>query len=254
MLSVLLGVLDALGSALILFGGACAGLVRTLVRPDRFARRRILGALARAVFLPLPLVGALSAALGATVALAIGFGFAIGRLEEALLPAMRILLLRQAAPLLVGLLVLGQAGLGLTSGLVGLQASGEADTLRSLRVDPARWVLPPALLEFALFGAVQFVAVAFVAQLAAALVLQGKFGVPALHYFDILAGPSARADMWSGVARSEASALLTWVAAATIGVRVADGPEGMEHATRATFFASLLGTLLINTVFTGFGA
>jgi len=235
------------GTALILVATALPGLFG---RPDRFARRQIVDALWRATVLPLPLVGALAGLLGATVALAIGTGFAILRIEELVLPVLRDVLMRYAVPLLIGLLSVGQGGLALTTRLASMETSGEADTLRSLGIAPAHWVLPPSLLEMLVFGAVQFVCAAAIAQLAAALVFQIKFGVPSSHYADFLAGPAARSDFWNGAARSEASALLVWLAAAVTGVSVRSGPDQLARATRTTFVAGLLGILLLAYLFT----
>lgn len=248
------GTVQAVGTALLLLAGAMLGLVRALLWPDRFRRRQIVEALLRATLRPLPLVGALTALLGTIFALAIGYFFAIAQVEELLLAAMRQSLMRQAVPLLIGLLVLGEAGLGLAARLSTMEANGEADTLRSLDAPPIDWVLPPALLEFAVMGAVQFLCGTAIAHLTAALVLQAQLGVPPGHYADMLVGPAARADFWGGAARSEASALFSWMTAAATGIAVAPGPDHVVRAVRTTFIITLLGLLAITALFTWVGA
>lgn len=244
----------AVGTALILLVGSGAKLARMVVRPDRFERRQLAEAIGRAVILPLPLTGALAAVLGVIFALAIGYAFTIVQMEEVLLGVLRQGLMRQAVPLLVGLIVLGRAGLGLAARLAAMTADGENDTLRSLGIPPAQWVLPAALLEFVVLGAVQFVCAAAVGQFAAALVLLAEYGIPAGHSADALVGSAARADFWSGFARSEAAALLGWLVSATSGVNAVPGPEQGAAAVRTTFLMTLLGILVIAALFTWLGA
>ncbi len=244
----------AIGTALLLLADTGAVLARMLARSDRFERRQIVDAIGRATVLPLPLTGALAAVLGVIFALAVGYAFAIVQLEEVLLGVLRQSLVRQAVPLLVGLIVLGQAGLGLAARLAGLQADGEGDTLRSLGIAPTHWVLPGALLEFIVMAAVQFAFATAVSQLAAALVLLADYGIPPGHYADALANSAARADIWSGLARSEAAALLAWLVAATAGVNALPGPERGTPAVRTTFLLTLLGILVIAALFTSLGA
>ena len=244
----------AVGAALVLLGVSGATLARMLVRPDRFERRQLADAIGRAVLLPLPLTSALAAVLAVIFALAVGYAFEIVQLEEVLLGVLRQGLMRQAVPLLVGLIVLGRAGLGLAARLAAMTADGEADTLRSLGIPPAQWVLPAALLEFIVLGAVQFACAAAVGHLAAALVLLADYGIPPAHYADALVGTAARADLWSGLARSEAAALLAWLIAATAGVNAVPGPDLGAAAVRTTFLLTLLGILVIAALFTSLGA
>jgi ABC-type transporter Mla maintaining outer membrane lipid asymmetry permease subunit MlaE len=100
----------------------------------------------------------------------------------------------------------------------------------------------------------QFLWGAFVAQLAASLVLLAEYGIPVSHYVGILAVSSARENFWDGFARCEVFALYGWMVAATTGVLVGDARDDPARATRITFVASLLGLLTIAALFTWAGA
>jgi phospholipid/cholesterol/gamma-HCH transport system permease protein len=248
------GFVTIIGAALLLLGSAVVGLGRVLVRSDRFTRRQTVETLDRGILRPLPLVGLLSILLGAILGLTIASAFAVAHVERVLLPLLRTILVRHAVPAVIGIHVVGEGGLWLVARLCALRASGEADTMRTLGISPANWVLPQALLGFFLLASVQFLWAGFVAQLAAALVLLARDGVPVSHYVDILGGASARADAWAGFARCEATALMAWMVAATTGTMASGTLDQTAHATRITFLVSLLGILAIAAVFTWAGA
>jgi phospholipid/cholesterol/gamma-HCH transport system permease protein len=252
--ALVIGAVEAFGASLLLLAGAITELARALARPDRFSRRQTVEALFRAAIKPLPLVGILSILLGAILGLAIASAFAVAHVERLLLPILRQILLRQALPMLIGLVVIGQAGLTLVTRLSAMQASGEADTLRALGIRPTDWVLPTALLEFLVLAAMQFFWGAFVAQLAASLILLAEYGIPVSHYVGTLAVASARENFWTGFARCEVFALYGWMVAATTGALVAGSRDDTARATGITFVASLLGLLTIAALFTWAGA
>lgn len=244
---------QGVGIALWLFAQAAIGLGRMLFRPDRFDRRRMVDALVETTLLPLPMATALAALTGLVLGFSAGEGLALIRLESVMLTTLRRSLTRDAVPLIVGLFVFGRFGVALAVRLAQMRVNGEADTLRGLGIEPARWALAPALLGFMVAGGALTVWGVAVAHLAAALVLQFGHDLPARQYATFMASLDLRADVIAGLMRAEAFALFTMLAAGLAGTTAEPGPDGAVNAARAAFLTALLGSVAITAVFSGLG-
>src|SRR5205085_186945 len=92
------------------------------------------------------------------------------------LPALSRVLVRDVSPLVIGIFAAGRVSVALAARLGGMRLRREIEALEGLGVDPARYVLSPALVAIVIAAPIHAFLASFTALLAAgfALKLQGQ--------------------------------------------------------------------------------
>ncbi|MBV9549414.1 MAG: ABC transporter permease [Alphaproteobacteria bacterium] len=240
------------GVALWLGGAAIAGLPGLLFA-HRLTRRRVVEALFDVAARPLSLLTVLAASLGAAVAFSVGLALGVIDVDALLLGALRHILTRDIAPLLVGIFVAGRSGVALAVRLRRMAMAGEMDALRLMGESPARYVLSPALLGFFAAAAGLYLWGLFIAHFSAALVLDARHVVAIARYRDLVAAAAAT-DIYYGLVRALVFGLLAFLVAAYEGSRAGGSSEVVEDSAGKTFVYALILIFAAEAVFAGLNA
>jgi len=155
---------------------------------------------------------------------------------------------REMGPLMTAIIFAGRSGSSIASEIATMVVTEETDALKSMGLNPIRYVLVPKIYAIS-------VTMPLLTVLAILIGIVGA-GVIAFTYLDIGIGPFynqvvnalALRDIVTGLVKSIVFALIIVLVGAFYGFRVKGGSEGVGRATTSSVVTSIFGVILADSI------
>lgn len=170
-------------------------------------------------------------------------------IPEMLLGAIGLSIIKQFAPLLVGLFVAGRSGIGLTVRIGSMVLNREMDGLIVSGVDPIRYTVGPMLLAMLLMSFTLAVWTNLVVLGVASLWLASEAGIPWSLFWETLRDVLHVSDLLRSVIKPLIFALLISLIAAVNGYRVGRQVEAVSQAATRTMIVAIMAIQIVNLIF-----
>jgi phospholipid/cholesterol/gamma-HCH transport system permease protein len=159
---------------------------------------------------------------------------------------------RELGPLVTAIVVAGRSGAGLASELATMKVSEEIDALRAMGFDPVRWLVVPRCLALV-------IVVPLLTWIGDVLALVGGFlattaitDMPRRAYVLATTEAITGGHLMSGLIKSPFLALAIGLIACSQGLAAQGGAAAVGARTPTAVVLSILGVIVVNSVFTLF--
>lgn len=156
---------------------------------------------------------------------------------------------REFAPLITGILVAGRSGSALAARLATMTISQEIDALRSMGIDPVRFLVVPALLAMVVMVPALVLMADFVALLGAGLYISPTIDITMQAYMDQVIASISVDDVMHGVTKSAIFGILITIVGIVDGSSVTGGAEGVGRVTTASVVHGISAIVLTDMIF-----
>ena len=243
-----LGLLQFVGGLAFLFRDAIAATLRSLRRDTRFGGRAFWTQAVRAgpralpvVFLVNFFVGIILALIGGKVLSNLGVTQYIGDLLGA-----GIVL--ELGPLLTGIIMTGYIGAALTAEIATMVVSEEVTALRTMSLNPVRFIVVPRLLAVMLMVPAVTLLGDAVGLFGGALVADGLLDVSRNEFRERAWASLAVEDVWRGLLKASVFGLVIGTIGCYQGFRVEGGAEGVGRVTTSSVVTSIIAIIVIDAI------
>lgn len=211
------------------------------------------GAVAQQIILlgnnALPVVALLSFIIGFILSLQSGNQLRIYGGQIFLADLLAITLVREMGPLITAIIVAGRSGSAVASEVATMQVSEEIDALRTMALNPVRYVIVP---KFHAITVVMPILVTFsilVAELGGLLIAVSMLDVSVANFVNRSIEVIKLKDLIISLFKSTVFAWLIVIIGAHCGMRVKGGAEGVGKATTAAVVASIFAVIITDALF-----
>ena len=159
-------------------------------------------------------------------------------------------LLRELAPLLIGVVVIGRSGSAVTAELGTMRVSEEVEALEVMAINPVQFLVVPRFLAMMVMLPVLTVAGTYIGILGGWAICHFALDMTTAGYVLRAIEAAQLGDLYSGLCKSVVFAWLIVTIAAHAGLKVEGGAEGVGTATTLSVVRSLLAILIANAILT----
>jgi len=156
---------------------------------------------------------------------------------------------REFAPLITGILVAGRSGSALAARVATMTISQEVDALRSMGIDPVRFLVAPSLIAMAVMVPLLVVMADFVALLGAGLYIVPEIDINFTAYIDQVLASIDTDDVLHGISKSAIFGVLIAIVGIVDGSSVTGGAEGVGRVTTASVVHGISAIVLTDMIF-----
>lgn len=197
----------------------------------------------------LPIATLLSAAIGFMLAVQGLYSLGLFGAESFVHVGIALALTREFSPLIIGILMAGRSGSALAARLSAMTISQEVDALRTIGINPVRFLVAPATLAMLIMLPALVMWSNLVGLGAAGLFvsasLETSFASFVVGVTDVLT-PN---DLLHGLGKSALFAVLIAIIAAVNGSRVTGGSEGVGRVTTRAVVHSISAIIVCDMIF-----
>ena len=250
-------VIDSLGRAILALTQVVGENVRLLCQMTYWLKEaprnipNILGQMARVGAETLPIASLVALFIGMVLSVQSGDTLDRFGLAESLGALVPLAMVREMGPVFLSVLLAGRVGAGFAAELGSMSVAEEIDALRTLGINPVRYLGMPRLLACVTMAPLLVVYVDLVGTLGGAAVAQAYFDVSYASFFE-------SADFWltlDEVLQSLVKAAIFGAVIAVIGCRegfaTTGGPAGVGRATTMAVVRSFVTIFIFNYFITG---
>ena len=196
-----------------------------------------------------PIATVLSLAIGVTLAmqgidLLKNFGA-----ESQVVVAVALSVVREFAPLIMGILMAGRSGSALAARLGTMNISQEIDALRVMGINPTRFLVVPAMVAMLVMLPVLTFWSDLTMLLGSALYTKAVLGMSLAAYADATLETLSVAHLMHGITKSAIFAALIVLIGTVNGISVSGGAEGVGRATTRTVVISIAAIIVTDMLF-----
>jgi phospholipid/cholesterol/gamma-HCH transport system permease protein len=159
-------------------------------------------------------------------------------------------LLRELAPLLIGVIVIGRSGSAVTAELGTMRVSEEIEALNVMAINPVRFLVVPRFLAMLVMLPVLTIFGNCVGMLGGWSICRFALDMSTAGYVIRAIEAAQVGDLYSGLCKSVVFAWLITTIASHAGLAVEGGAEGVGLATTRSVVRSLLAILVANAILT----
>lgn len=153
---------------------------------------------------------------------------------------------REMGPIVAGSMVAAKAGTAMAASIATMRVKGQIDALDVMAVNPYRYLVVPRLVA-ALIALPLLVAFAdFFTVVAAYCVSVFQLGVNSGAFMENVAGYTAMSDVFFGMVKGMAFAILICLLSCYHGYRSGPGPEGVGMATNRAVVSVCIVCIIVN--------
>lgn len=156
---------------------------------------------------------------------------------------------REFAPLITGILVAGRSGSALAARLATMTISQEIDALRSMGINPVRFLVAPSLLAMMVMVPALALMADFVGLLGAGLYIAPEIDITMGAYMDQTIDSITVDDVFHGLAKSAIFGVLITIVGIVDGSSVTGGAEGVGRVTTASVVHGISAIVLTDMIF-----
>jgi phospholipid/cholesterol/gamma-HCH transport system permease protein len=159
---------------------------------------------------------------------------------------------RELGPIWAAVIILARVGSAMAAELGTMAVNEEVDALRSMSIDPVRYLVMPRILALVITMPLLTAIADFVGMLGGALISQPTFGLTVSSFFDSAKDMLVFSDVFGGLVKSVFFACLIGTIACDQGLHTSDGAEGVGKSTTRTVVLSVIFVLLMDLFLTSF--
>lgn len=241
----------AIGAGLWLTLRAASGMARRILAGDTLAQRQLAQALPVHVWRPLRTLLPLAALAGAIAGTGAARLLALYNAQIPVLTALAAVLLRDIAPLLVGLFACGSVSVALAARLGAMALNREIDALEALGRDPVAHALGPSLAAVLLSIPIHMA----LAGIAAVIGCGVPLGLIANITWPLWVGYALSHDaaqaLLTGMGKLLLYALIAFAVGSAVGAKPVRSPTDIGRRAITAFTAGLLGIFAAAAIWTG---
>jgi phospholipid/cholesterol/gamma-HCH transport system permease protein len=156
---------------------------------------------------------------------------------------------REFAPLITGILVAGRSGSALAARLATMTISQEVDALRSMGVDPVRFLVVPALLAMVVMVPALVIMADLVGLFGAGLYIAPEIDITMTTYMNQVIDSISSDDVFHGLAKSAIFGVLITIVGIVDGSSVTGGAEGVGRVTTSSVVHGISAIILTDMIF-----
>lgn len=199
-----------------------------------------------------PMVALTSLSIGVTIAMQ-GANELARMGATAFVPDLLALtLLRELAPLLTGVVVIGRSGSAITAELGTMKVSEEIEALEVMAINPVRFLVVPRFLAMLVMLPALVVFSNYIGFVGGWTICHFALDMNTSAYILRIIEASVSMDLVSGIAKSFVFAWLIAVISAQSGLSVTGGAEGVGKSTTSSVVLCILIMLIVDALMTAF--
>jgi phospholipid/cholesterol/gamma-HCH transport system permease protein len=157
---------------------------------------------------------------------------------------------RQLGPLMTAIIVCGRSGAAYTTELGSMQVDQEIDALRTLGLEPYRWLVIPRLLSLLVALPVLTLLADIIGMGGGLVVAVTSLGLTTRGYFNEMRSTLTPWDVESGLVLSVAFAIAIGLIACEQGFAASGGPQGVGRRTTSAVVTSLFAIVVLDACIT----
>jgi phospholipid/cholesterol/gamma-HCH transport system permease protein len=197
----------------------------------------------------LPIVAALSLAVGAMVAIQGIYTLRIFGAESKVTLGIALSVTREFAPLITGILIAGRSGSSLAARLGTMKINEEINALTVMGINPVRFLVAPPLLAMLVMGPALTWFSDCVAMLGAGVYVTSQLGTTMGAYIGELQAACRVGDVMHGLGKSGIFAVLIAMIGVVNGISVSGGAEGIGRATTRAVVQGISAIVITDMLF-----
>jgi phospholipid/cholesterol/gamma-HCH transport system permease protein len=159
-----------------------------------------------------------------------------------------VMILREAGPLLVALVVIARSGTAVASEVGNMRANREIEALESMGINPLSYIVFPRVLG----GVLSVLGLAFyfnvIALLGGFFVTQLLHDVPLSFYIDSLMDSMTKDDAWIFLLKNGFSGMIIFVVSCYHGLSVKRSPHEVPQVTTQAVVSSVIFVICFNLI------
>ncbi len=199
-------------------------------------------------FRSLPVILVTGAFVGMVLAVQAIDQFRAVGLEDRMGAIVNIAVVRELGPVLAGVMLAGRIGGALTAELGTMNVTEQIDALRSMGVDPQRYLAAPRVLACILLTPVLTLYADLTGSIGGWFISVVQRGVDAGPYWDYTREVVANFDLFSGVFKSVFFGAALGLISCYKGFNCRPGAEGVGRACTEAFVASFIAILFLDYI------
>ena len=192
----------------------------------------------------LPIATVLAATIGMMLAIQSLYGA-----ESFATIGIALSVVREFAPLIVGILTAGRSGSALAARISTMTINQEVDALRAIGISPVHFLVAPALIAMVVVIPCLTMWAMLVALAAARLFVTAKVGISLEAYFVTVTEVLSVNDLAHGLGKSVLFAALVAVIAAVNGAQAGGGAEGVGRMTTRAVVQGIAAIIVADMIF-----
>ncbi|GAT34622.1 phospholipid/cholesterol/gamma-HCH transport system permease protein [Terrimicrobium sacchariphilum] len=212
-----------------------------------------------AIFQQMVRMGVQAVPMAALTSLSIGLTLAMqGSHELARMGAtsyvpdlLSITLLRELAPLLTGVVVIGRSGSAITAELGTMKVSEEIEALEVMSINPVRFLVAPRVIAMIIMLPCLVVFSNYIGFVGGWIICNFALDINTTAYIMRLVESADMMDLISGMTKSFVFGWLISVISCQSGLSVTGGAEGVGRSTTKSVVLCILVMLVVNALLTG---
>ncbi len=158
-------------------------------------------------------------------------------------------MVREMGPIMTAVLIAGRSGSAMAAEIATMKVSEEIDALRTMAIDPVRYVVVPKLLAITLVSPLLVTLSTLIGIFGGLLVAVGYLHIPVIAYVNESINVLRAQDILSGLAKSVVFAWLIAVISSHCGLRATGGAEGVGRETTRSVVASIFAVIVADVLF-----
>ena len=246
-----LGMLDQIGAATLLFVDATMWVVRAVCsRRVRIGRAGIVSQIVRVGVRSIFIITLVSGSVGLILALQMAPPLeALGQ-KDKIANIIGVAIFRELGPLIAAIVLTGFAGAAIAAEIGTMVVGEEVEALQAHALNPVRFLVVPRVIATIVSMAALSVVSTLAGVISALLVSMLALGIPYTTFTNNLLVQVKPVDFMTGWAKSLVFGTLIGVIACSNGLRVTGGAAGVGQATTRTVVQSIVAIVIADLVFT----
>lgn len=197
----------------------------------------------------LPIVMLISFLVGVTVALQAAVQLKQFGANIYIADLVGVAMIAEMGPLMTAVLMAGRSGSSIGAEISTMVIDEEVDALRTMGVNPVRYVVVPRVLALVLTQPLLTVMADVVGVAGGALVAVLYLDLSPHAFWTELVSAVTFKDLWTGLLKSVAFAALIGLSAAHVGFGASGGAAGVGRSTTASVVASIFLVIVADAIF-----
>jgi len=197
----------------------------------------------------IPILVLLNGTIGIMLAIQSIYSLGLFGAENQVTKAVGIVVVREFAPLITGILIAGRSGSALAARLGTMRINQEIDALYVMGINPVRFLVVPALLAMVIMMPLLTFMCDVVGVFAAAVYVDLTLGISVQAFFDQTVTTVGVGDLFHGLGKSLLFAVLIAVIGVVNGASVTGGAEGLGKVTTRSVVQAISAIVLVDMIF-----
>lgn len=197
----------------------------------------------------IPIIALLTAAIGAMLAIQGIHTLRIFGAESRVTVGIAFSVVREFAPLIIGILIAGRSGSALAARIGTMKINQEIDALKVMGVNPVRFLVVPSLVAMMIMVPALTVFGDIIGLIAAGLYVGVDLGISMAAYFHDIVDILTVDDIMHGLSKSALFAILIAVIGVVNGASVQGGADGVGKATTRSVVQAISAIVVTDMIF-----